>query len=138
MRSAKSVFPRVVPVTKDLVLAATTPIGTARDALAAAAESDYLLVNLWRAAARAGAVSRTRSSSSSCAFPAKVGFRPARTCCATASPPRWRFSPRTPRIVKELLGHASVASTDVYLHSRWTDMRAAVGEPRRASRWQSR
>ena len=29
-------------------------------------------------------------------------------------------------IVKELLGHASVSSTDVYLHSRWADMRAAV------------
>jgi len=28
--------------------------------------------------------------------------------------------------VKELLGHASVSSSDVYLHARWDDMRAAV------------
>jgi site-specific recombinase XerD len=33
---------------------------------------------------------------------------------------------KDPAIVKELLGHASVSSTDVYLHSRWADMRAAV------------
>jgi len=33
---------------------------------------------------------------------------------------------KDPALVKELLGHASVASTDVYLHSRWDDMRAAV------------
>ena len=35
--------------------------------------------------------------------------------------------------MKELLGHASVASTDVYLHARWDDMRAAVdARPTRA------
>lgn len=31
-----------------------------------------------------------------------------------------------PALVKELLGHASVVSTDVYMHARWADMRAAV------------
>ncbi len=33
---------------------------------------------------------------------------------------------KDPALVKELLGHASVASTDVYLHARWNDLRAAV------------
>ncbi len=33
---------------------------------------------------------------------------------------------KDPALVKELLGHASVRSTDVYLHARWDDMRAAV------------
>jgi site-specific recombinase XerD len=33
---------------------------------------------------------------------------------------------KDPALVKELLGHASVSSTDVYLHARWDDMRAAV------------
>lgn len=33
---------------------------------------------------------------------------------------------KDPAVVKELLGHASVASTDIYLHARWDDMRAAV------------
>jgi site-specific recombinase XerC len=35
---------------------------------------------------------------------------------------------RDPALVKELLGHASVVSSDVYLHARWGDMRAAVDD----------
>ena len=45
---AKSVYPRVVPVTKDLVWLHDA-YRAERTALAEAAESDYLLVNLWRA-----------------------------------------------------------------------------------------
>jgi site-specific recombinase XerD len=33
---------------------------------------------------------------------------------------------KDPALVKELLGHATVASTDIYMHARWDDMRAAV------------
>jgi len=33
---------------------------------------------------------------------------------------------KDPALVKELLGHASVVSSDVYLHARWEDMRAAI------------
>lgn len=33
---------------------------------------------------------------------------------------------KDPALVKELLGHASVSSTDVYMQARWADMRAAV------------
>ena len=51
---AKSAYPRVVPVTKDLVWLHDA-YRAERDALAEAAESDYLLVNLWRAP-RAGVV----------------------------------------------------------------------------------
>jgi integrase/recombinase XerD len=35
-------------------------------------------------------------------------------------------SSKDPALVKELLGHATVASTDVYLRARWDDVRAAV------------
>lgn len=45
---AKSVWPRAVPVTKELV-ACHDAYRFVRDAVGAAAESDYLLVNLWRA-----------------------------------------------------------------------------------------
>ena len=33
---------------------------------------------------------------------------------------------KDPALVKELLGHASVSSSNVYMHARWADMRAAV------------
>ncbi len=33
---------------------------------------------------------------------------------------------KDPAMVKELLGHASITSTDVYMHARWGDLRAAV------------
>ena len=33
---------------------------------------------------------------------------------------------KDPALVKELLGHASVVSSNVYMHARWADMRAAV------------
>jgi integrase/recombinase XerC len=36
---------------------------------------------------------------------------------------------KDPALVKELLGHASVASSEVYMHTRWDDLRRAV-EPR--------
>lgn len=39
---------------------------------------------------------------------------------------------KDPALVKELLGHASVVSTNVYLHARWDDMRAAVDAHARA------
>jgi site-specific recombinase XerD len=39
---------------------------------------------------------------------------------------------KDPALVKELLGHVSVSSTDVYLHVRWDEMRAAVDGHARA------
>lgn len=70
---AKSAWPRVVPVTRPLVVCHDA-YRFARDAVAEAAESDYLLVNLWRAplgrALRADAVERLFVRLS-----AAVGFR---------------------------------------------------------------
>ena len=40
---------------------------------------------------------------------------------------------RDPALVKELLGHASLTSTEVYLHARWSEMRAAVDAHARAA-----
>jgi integrase/recombinase XerD len=40
---------------------------------------------------------------------------------------------KDPALVKELLGHASLTSTDIYLHARWNDMRAAVDAHARAA-----
>ena len=97
-----------------------------RDALAAAAESDYLLVNLWRAPRRACAIAGARSSGSSCGCRPRSGFRARPHMLRHSFASEVALATKDPAFVKELLGHASVASTDVYLHARWDDMRAAV------------
>ena len=102
-----------------------------RDRLAEAAESDYLLVNLWRPPL-GRALRRTRWSSCSSACRRRRAF--------TARPHMLRHSfasevalaTKDPALVKELLGHASVVSSDVYMHARWADMRAAVDAHSRA------
>ena len=70
---AKSIYPRVVPVAKDLVWLCNA-YRAERDTVPAAAESDYLLVNLWRPplgrALRPDTVERLFVRLS-----AKVGFR---------------------------------------------------------------
>jgi site-specific recombinase XerD len=121
---AKSIYPRAVPAAKDLVWLCNA-YRAERDKVPAAAESDYLLVNLWRPplgrALRPDTVERLFVRLS-----AKVGFR--------ARPHQLRHSfasevamlTKDPALVKELLGHHSVSSTDVYMHGRWNDMRAAV------------
>lgn len=97
----------------------------ARDAVPAAADSDYLLVNLWRAplgrALRPDAVEQLFVRLS-----ARVGFhvRPHMLRHSFAS--EVALTTKDPALVKELLGHASVRSTEVYLHARRDDMRAAV------------
>lgn len=121
---AKSIWPRAVPVTRALVVCHDA-YRFVRDRVPEAAESDYLLVNLWRPplgrALSPDGVERmfTRLST-------KVGFR--------ARPHMLRHSfasevaavTKDPALVKELLGHASVSSSNVYLHAGWGDMRAAV------------
>lgn len=121
---AKSIWPRVLPVTTALVRCHNA-YRFERDAVREAADSDYLLVNLWRAplgrAMRPDAVEELFVRLS-----AKVGFyvRPHMLRHTFAS--EVAMSTKDPALVKELLGHASVRSTDVYLHARWDDMRAAV------------
>jgi site-specific recombinase XerD len=121
---AKSVWPRVVPVTKELV-ACYDAYRFERDAIPAAAESDYLLVNLWRApigrALTTDAVERLFVRLS-----AAAGFRARPHMLRHSFASEVAMATKDPALVKELLGHASVSSTDVYLHARWEDMRAAV------------
>ena len=121
---AKSVWPRVVPVTKELV-ACHDAYRFCRDSVPAAAESDYLLVNLWRAplgrALSIDAVERLFVRLS-----ARAGIRARPHMLRHSFASEVAMATKDPAIVKELLGHASVASTDVYLHARWDDMRAAV------------
>ncbi len=121
---AKSIWPRVVPVTKELVRCHDA-YRFERDALAEARESDYLLVNLWRPplgrALSPDGVERmfTRLSK-------KVGFRARPHMLRHSFASEIAATTKDPALVKELLGHASVSSSDVYMHARWDDMRAAV------------
>ena len=121
---AKSAWPRVVPVTKELV-ARHDAYRFERDCVPAAAESDYLLVNLWRAplghAVTCDALERLFVRLS-----AKVGFRARPHMLRHSFASEVALTTKDPALVKELLGHASVSSTDVYLHARWDDMRTAV------------
>lgn len=128
---AKSIWPRVLPVTTQLVRCHNR-YRFERDAVPAAAESDYLLVNLWRAplgrALRPDSVEQLFVRLSG-----KVGFyaRPHMLRHSFAS--EVALTSKDPALVKELLGHASVRSSDVYLHARWDDMRAAVDAHQRTS-----
>ncbi len=121
---AKSVWPRVVPVTTALVLCHDA-YRIERDALAEAAESDYLLVNLHRPP-RGRALSADGVERLFVRLSARVGFRARPHMLRHSFASEVALSTKDPALVKELLGHASVASTDVYLHARWDDMRAAV------------
>jgi site-specific recombinase XerD len=127
---AKSLWPRVVPVTKELVWLHDA-YRTARDAVPEAAASDYLLVNLWRGP-RGRALSVDAVEQLFVRLSSKVGFpaRPHMLRHSFAS--EVALVTKDPALVKELLGHASVATTDVYLHARWDDMRAAVDAHGRA------
>ncbi len=121
---AKSAWPRVVPVTRSLV-ACHDAYRFERDAVAEAAESDYLLVNLWRAPL-GRALSPDVVERLFVRLSAKAGFRARPHMLRHSFASEVALATKDPALVKELLGHASVTSTDVYLHSRWDDMRAAV------------
>ncbi len=129
---AKSIWPRVLPVTTDLVRRHNA-YRFERDRVPAAADSDYLLVNLWRAPL-GRALSPDAVEQLFVRLSAKVGFyvRPHMLRHSFAS--EVALTTKDPALVKELLGHASVRSTDVYLHARWDDMRAAVDSHDRAGR----
>jgi len=130
---AKSVWPRVLPVTRDLVVCHDA-YRFERDALEEAAESDYLLVNLWRAPL-GRALSPDGVERLFVRLSARVGFRARPHMLRHSFASEVAIATKDPALVKELLGHASVSSTDIYLHARWDDMRAAVDghtEPRGA------
>jgi site-specific recombinase XerD len=121
---AKSIWPRVIPVTKALVMCHDA-YRFERDAVPEAAESDYLLVNLWRAplgrALTCDAVEQLFVRLS-----ARTGFRARPHMLRHSFASEVALITKDPAIVMELLGHASVTSSDVYVHAKWDDMRAAV------------
>lgn len=121
---AKSVYPRVIPVTKGLVWLHDA-YRAERDAVAEAAGSDYLLVNLWRAPL-GRALSPDSVEQLFVRLSAKAGLRARPHMLRHSFASEVALLTKDPALVKELLGHASVSSTDVYLHARWADMRAAV------------
>jgi integrase/recombinase XerD len=121
---AKSVWPRAVPVTKTLV-ACHDLYRFDRDAVAAAAESDYLLVNLYRAPV-GHALSPDGVERLFVRLSARVGFRARPHMLRHSFASEVALATKDPALVKELLGHASIVSSDIYMHARWDDMRAAV------------
>lgn len=127
---AKSLWPRAVPVTRELVWCHDA-YRFVRDEVPAAGESDYLLVNLWRAPL-GRAMSPDTVEQLFVRLSRRTGFyaRPHMLRHSFAS--AVALMTKDPALVKELLGHASVTSTDVYLHAHWDDMRAAVDGHARA------
>lgn len=121
---AKSAYPRVVPVARELVWAYNA-YRAERDQVPAAAESDYVLVNLFRAplgrALSPGSVEQLFVRLS-----AKAGSRARPHMLRHSFASAVALATKDPALVKELLGHASVSSSNVYMHARWADMRAAV------------
>jgi integrase/recombinase XerD len=121
---AKSAYPRTVPVARDLVWAYNV-YRAERDRVAEAAESDYVLVNLFRAplgrALSPGTVEQLFARLS-----ARAGFRARPHMLRHSFASAVALATKDPALVKELLGHASVSSSNVYMHARWADMRAAV------------
>jgi integrase len=97
---AKSIYPRVVPVARDLVRSHNARQAE-RDAVAEAAGSDYLLVNLWRLPLRCGlrpdTVERLFVRLS-----AKVGFRARPHMCRHSFACEVALATKDPALVKEL------------------------------------
>lgn len=121
---AKSRFPRMVPASDD-VLAAYADYQAERAGIAGDDGSDMVLVNLYHQPV--GAAMSYRGAK---------GFfdRLARGCDFTVRPHMLRHTAATNwvragvdlDVVQKLLGHASLASTTVYLHARDEDRRRAV------------
>lgn len=121
---AKSIYPRVLPVTADLVRCHDA-YRIERDEVPEAAESDYLFVNLYRAPL-GRALSVASVEELFVRLSARVGFRARPHMLRHSFASEVALATKDPALVKELLGHASVVSSDRYMHARWDDMRAAV------------
>lgn len=121
---AKSIYPRVLPVTADLVRCHDA-YRIERDEVPEAAESDYLFVNLYRPPL-GRALSVASVEELFVRLSARVGFRARPHMLRHSFASEVALATKDPALVKELLGHASVVSSDRYMHARWDDMRAAV------------
>jgi integrase/recombinase XerD len=131
---AKSRFPRMVPASDD-VLAAYGDYQAERADILGGDESDMVFVNLYHQPL--GAAMRYRAT--------KDFFdRLARECRFALRPHMLRHSAATNwvragvplDVVQKLLGHATLASTTVYLHARDEDLRRAVEAVAAGARWQ--
>lgn len=121
---AKSRFPRVVPAS-DAVLVSYADYQYERASLTGEDGSDLVLVNLYH-----------QPMGAPMSYRAVKGFfdRLARECAFPVRPHMLRHSAATNwvragvdlDVVQALLGHASLASTTVYLHARDEDKRRAV------------
>ena len=121
---AKSIYPRTVPVARQLVWAFNA-YRAERDRVAEAAESDYVLVNLFRPPF-GRALSPASVDALFVRLSSVAGFRARPHMLRHSFASEVAIATKDPALVKELLGHASVSSTDVYMHARWADMRAAI------------
>lgn len=129
----KSRFPRTVPAS-DSVLAAYADYCFERSAICDDEESDMVLVNLYH-----------QPLGAPLGYRAAKGFfdRLARECGFPVRPHMLRHSAATNwvragvplDVIRELLGHASLASTMVYLHARDEDRRRAVETVATGGRW---
>lgn len=121
---AKSRFPRSVPAS-DAVLACHADYRHERGELAGEDGSDMVLVNLYHEPVGApmayrGAKRFFDRLASQCGFPVRPHML--RHTAAT----NWVRAGADLDVVRALLGHASLASTTVYLHARDEDKRRAV------------
>ncbi len=121
---AKSRFPRTVPAS-DAVLARYADYQHERDGLVGEQDSEMVLVNLYRAPLGAAMSYRTAKGffdrlAGGCGFPVRPHMF--RHSAAT----NWVRAGTDLDVVQALLGHASLASTSVYLHAHDEDKRRAV------------
>lgn len=121
---AKSRFPRTVPVS-DAVLAGYADYQHERAGLVGADGTEMVLVNLYHQPLGAPMTYRAAKGffdrlASECGFPVRPHML--RHTAAT----NWVRAGVDLDVVRALLGHASLASTTVYLHARDEDKRRAV------------
>ncbi len=121
---AKSRFPRTVPAS-DAVLSAYGDYQHERAGLVGEQRSDLVLVNLYREPLGAAMGYRAAKGffdrlAGECGFPVRPHML--RHTAAT----NWVRAGAELDVVRALLGHASLASTSVYLHARDEDKRRAV------------
>jgi integrase/recombinase XerD len=121
---AKSRFPRTVPVS-DVVLASYADYQHERAELVGEAGTEIVLVNLYHQPLGAPMTYRAAKGffdrlAGECGFPVRPHML--RHSAAT----NWVRAGVDLDVVRALLGHASLASTTVYLHARDEDKRRAV------------
>lgn len=122
---AKSRFPRSVPASDDVLAAYADYAHERTQILGEHENNDMVLVNLYHAPVGAPMTYRAVKGffdrlATQCGFPVRPHML--RHTAATS----WVRAGVDLDVVQSLLGHASLASTTVYLHARDADKRAAV------------